>query len=318
MTAAALPFVDGAYSIVVLPDTQGYVEGHPEHFFAQTRWIADHVASHNIQYVIHLGDITHRNTPEQWELARSAMKNLDGRVPYALVTGNHDHGIDGRAERRETHFNQHFRAHENRSWPGLGGLMEEDRLDNSFHVFDAAGRRFLIVALEWAPRDRAVVWANEVVARHPDHHAILVTHAYLYYDDTRYDWRTRGRSQRWAPPSYGMTSDADLNDGQQLFDKLVRRHGNFVMTLSGHVLGDGVGHLVSEGDRGNEVHQILSNYQHLNEGGEGWLRLVEFLPGGSTVQVRTYSPSLDQYKTDVRNQFRFEMRPVFDAAPDQE
>jgi hypothetical protein len=51
------------------------------------------------------------------------------------------------------------------------------------------------------------------------------------------------------------------------------------------------------------VHQILNDYEALRGGGSGYLRLLEFLPDGKTVRVKAYSPVLDKYLTDPRNQF---------------
>lgn len=48
-------------------------------------------------------------------------------------------------------------------------------------------------------------------------------------------------------------------------------------------------------DRGSVVHQMLSHYQMRELGGEGYLRLLELLPDGRTLVVRSYSPLLDQY-----------------------
>src|SRR5690606_15582566 len=128
-------------------------------------------------------------------------------------------------------------------------------------------------------------WANEVVARYPDHHAILITHAYLYSDGTRYDWAARGRDQTWNPNAYGIGTDPEqnrhgVNDGEALWQKLVSRHPQFVFTFNGHVLHDGIGHLESRGAGGSVVHQMLVNYQcgvtpDRRNGGGGFLRLVE-------------------------------------------
>jgi hypothetical protein len=96
------------------------------------------------------------------------------------------------------------------------------------------------------------------------------------------------------------------NDGEQLWQKLVRRH-NFAITLNGHVLGDGTGYLASTNDHGNTCHQILANFQMRNMGGEGYLRILEFHPDGKTVQVKSYSPVLDKYLLDEDQQFRFEL-----------
>lgn len=45
---------------------------------------------------------------------------------------------------------------------------------------------------------------------------------------------------------------------------------------------------------------MLANYQMLPEGGQGWLRLIELLPDGETIQVKTYSPVLTS-TTRTRN-----------------
>ena len=34
--------------------------------------------------------------------------------------------------------------------------------------------------------------------------AILITHSFIYYDDTRYDWKKYGAKQRWNPHGYGI------------------------------------------------------------------------------------------------------------------
>src|SRR6185503_8725998 len=124
------------------------------------------------------------------------------------------------------------------------------------------GNKYLILALEWAPRDHAVEWANSIVERHTDHRVILLTHAYMYYDETRYDWKTNGEKQTWNPHAYANAKlPGGANDGQELWDKLVKRHPGFVLTLNGHVLNDGTGRMTSRGDHGNVVHQLLANYQ---------------------------------------------------------
>lgn len=97
-----------------------------------------------------------------------------------------------------------------------------------------------------------------------------------------------------------------VNDGEQLWRKLVSQHANIRLVVCGHALGDGVGLLTSEGKGGQRVHQLLVNFQANEEGGWGYLRLLEFSPDG-TVQARTYSPFLDRWKTDRQNQFRLEL-----------
>src|SRR5690606_32261198 len=98
---------DEKITLVLLPDTQMYSERYPDIFHAQTAWIAKNADS--ISFVLHQGDITNRNTVEQWEVASAAMQRMDGRVPYAFCIGNHDMGTDGSADTRNTDlFNQWF------------------------------------------------------------------------------------------------------------------------------------------------------------------------------------------------------------------
>jgi len=308
--ADALPFVPGSWTLVVLPDTQVYSQSYPELFKDQMRWILANRERHNIKYVLHLGDLTNNNTPDQWANARAAMSMLDGVVPYALAPGNHDYGPSGGCANRTTYLNDYFPPANYLSWPTLGGLMDSNRMDNSYHLFSAGGVDWLILALEFGPRNSVVAWAQSILDRYPDRRVILITHAYLYDDNTRYDWATKGTSQRWNPYAYGTASDPDgTNDGEDLWNKLVKNHPNFVLVINGHVLNDGLGRLDSTNDFGQVVHQMLVNYQIHALGGEAFLRLIEFLPDGRTVQVRAYSPLYGTYKTDPQNQFTLELQP---------
>ena len=54
---------------------------------------------------------------------------------------------------------------------------------------------------------------------------------------------------------------------------------------------------------------MLVNYQMRNLIGEGYLHILEFLPDGKTVQVKSYSPFYDSYLSDRGNQFSFELDP---------
>jgi len=184
-------------------------------------------------------------------------------------------------------------------WPTFGGLREEGRLENSYHLCRIGNRDWIILALEFGPRDEVVAWANQTLAAYPNRLGILVTHAYLFRNNTRYDHRA-GEKQRASPHDWG-------NDGEQLWQKLVRRHANMRLVFSGHVATGGIGYLASKGDHGNTVHQLMVDYENIRGGGSGYLRLLEFQPDGNSVQVKSYSPSLDRYLTDPGNQFTFNL-----------
>ena len=298
-----------AWTLAVLPDTQYYSKDFPWVFEAQTEWLADNAEAMGIRFVVHEGDITHNNTLEQWSNARAAMDRLvDGEVPFAMAPGNHDYGPNGKAAVRESQIDDWFSLAD---YAGSGTVTpyEPDSVQNTAHTFTVGPQKVLVLALEFGPRADVVSWADEVAAAHPDHMILLVTHAYLYHNDTRYDWIAYGPSQSHSPYAYGLSSEAGgVSDGEQLWQGLVAQHPGFRFTLNGHVLSDGLGRLASIGNGGNVVHQVLANYQKgvspaQPEGGGGFLRLMRFEADQKTVEVTTYSPYLDEWLTDGQNEF---------------
>lgn len=303
-SAASGAFTPGSSILAVLPDTQMYALEQPALFNAQTAFIRANRQRLDIQFVVNLGDITNNNSTLQWQRAVTAVSMLDGVVPYALVAGNHDYGPIGDASTRDTLLNDFFSYDELSSFGTFGGAYEPGRLENTYHLFSIGGRNFVLLALEWGPRDAVIAWADQVMRDHADREGILVTHAYLNNDDRRYDHTDTAHAQEYNPHYYA--TPGGVNDGEELWQKLVRRH-RFTMTLNGHVLGDGLGYLASITDQGNVCHQMLSNYQFRQLGGEGYLRLLEFLPDGKTVNVFTYSPLYDTLLDEADQNFTIEL-----------
>lgn len=295
-------FEPSSWTLVVLPDTQFYSQGNPGNFYLQTEWVCENSQELNIKYVLHLGDITNKNNPEQWGIARNAFGSLDGCVPYAVVTGNHDHGPGGNSSQRNSMFNDYFDYNEMAAWPTFGGSMAPGNLENTYHLFEANGAKWIIIAAEWAPRNETLDWANTVMSEHPDRMGIFITHAYMEHDDERMDHASAPNPNNYEIYSY--TLPGTRNDGEEIWQKLVKRH-DFRLVISGHVCVDGTGYLASQNDQGHTVHQFLTNFQMREQGGQAYLRLFEFHPDGVTVQAKTYSPSFDSYLTAPDQQFRF-------------
>jgi 3',5'-cyclic AMP phosphodiesterase CpdA len=268
------------FTIVLLPDTQKYAESYPAKYLAQTEWIAANAAREKIAFVVHLGDITENNTPAEWELASRAMATLDGRVPYSVLPGNHD----GYAETRDAAlYHRHFppsRFEKHRWYGGHSG----DTNENNYCVFRAAGEDYLVINLRFGPSDDDLAWAAAVLGKHPRHRAIVATHAYMYNDNTRL-----GPGDDYSPHKKSLA----WNDGEEMWEKLVRKHANIFLVVSGHVYG--AGRQTSRGDRGNVIHEMLADYQKYPNGGDGWLRLLRFDLKKREIAVRTYSPARREY-----------------------
>ena len=294
-----------SFTIAVLPDTQFYCDtrlklsakwGNGDlrrYFLEQTRWVRDNRKRLNIAFLVHEGDIVQADAHEEWAIAKKAMSVLDGKVPYCMCLGNHDMGFEKAdnkyggniAVNRTTKFNQYFPREHFANRSEFGGTFPPDRHDNSWYHFEAAGMKFLIVALEYHPRDEVLDWANTTVAEHPDHRVIVVTHAYLKRNKTRITNRLKLKG----------------NNGEQMWQKFVRKHRNIFMVLCGHISGEAV--LTSAGDHGNRVHQVLSDYQHLNNGGESWLRYMVFQPEANKIRIHTYNPALDKFMNGPSSRF---------------
>ncbi|WPJ97917.1 LamG-like jellyroll fold domain-containing protein [Coraliomargarita algicola] len=290
----------GAWSLVLLPDTQVYSQNYPGVFSAQTSWIRQHARTHNIRYVLHLGDIVNNNSIPEWEAARESMGMLDGVVPYAIVTGNHDYGPSGNAATRDTHMNTYFKQSDYDDWTTFGGVMEANKMDNSYHLFEAGGVEWIIIALEWGPRDSTLEWARSIYDQYPSRKGILITHAFVNNNDLRYDITDTANPQNYNPHYY--STPGGVNDGQEIWDKFIKDY-NFAWVFNGHVLGDGTGYRVDNNLAGEPVHQMLVNYQMRNLGGEAYMRILEFQSDGETVKLSSYSPLYDNYLTSSDQDF---------------
>lgn len=276
-----------AFRIVLMPDTQYYTFPENEHIFlAQTAWIAANADELAIELVIHLGDITEHNNRDQWGIASHAMATLDGVVPYSVLPGNHDgileDGIVGTAM-----FNDYFPFER---LTGLDGGHMGETSDNNYLLLSASGQDLLILSLAYGVPDEAIQWAHTVLAAHPMHQVIVATHAYLDRDGTHLDSSdpSGARHPRW-------------NDGEAIWNKLIRRHPNIFLVVCGHIYGGALN--ARRGDAGNLVYEMLADYQGEANGGNGWLRILTFDPAQAMIGVRTYSPTLRQDRNHIDHSF---------------
>ena len=286
-------------TVVVLPDTQEYTYRFLDIFPAQTRWIVEQKSARNIAAVLHVGDlIYHTESEAEWAVASSSMRVLDGVVPYVIVPGNHD-----TESNRAGPINDHFAPV---TMPWITGTMTAGQIENNYTVIDIGPQKWLILGLEFGPRDAVLTWADTVLKTYPTLPTIILTHAYLA-GDVRYDYATYGASQPYYPRWYNFTPTEGINDGEDIWQKLIVSNPNVRLVLSGHL--NGAGRLTSPRADSPPVHQMLSCYQwlHFNtaddRGGSGYLRTLEFDYVKKEIRVQTYSPYLDKFLTDDENQF---------------
>ena len=299
---------NGDFTVVVLPDTQYYSESYPAILNSQMQWIVNNAAALNIKLVLGVGDIVNNGgSSTQWATADSAYKKLDAaHIPYFAPLGNHDYDANNPSGRTSAtnNYNHYFgpsRYTNPTYWgtPYWQGSYPSGSNENFYGSVTINGQQYLIVALEFYPRDASLSWAAQVIQNNPGAQVILITHAYEYFDNTRVS-----TCNSFDAEYYGLGAD---NDGDAMWTKLMRPYKNISLVLSGHeVRGagqDATGHRSDLGTNGNLVNQILSNYQNMTNGGNGYLRIMKFHPSSDTMDVLTYSPYLNSYLTDSGNQF---------------
>lgn len=322
-----------SWSLVLIPDPQTYMkfERNLGTFHTMISWIKENKDSLNTQFVLCTGDLVeqndllnpdgkqaNQNSKQQWTNVSSAFHRLNGLVPYVLATGNHDYGHVS-AEYRSTQYDKYFSSDQN---PLNGAAIREvgpnlngaSTAVNAVYEFKTPHQqKFLVMVLEFAPRNEVVEWAKKTVdqPKYADHNVILLTHVYL---------------DRNSKPinSQGYKIE-DVNYGEALFEKLVKPSKNIRMVFSGHIGApdDWDGHLGFREDKnaaGKSVAQMTFNAQAMGggwhgNGGDGWLRYLEFLPDGKTVKVKTFSPLFAispatrhlAYRTEKTQEFEFKL-----------
>jgi hypothetical protein len=269
------------FSIIVLPDTQFYsanINGvGAEIFDNQTRWIVNNLNNMSITFVTHVGDIVDDYTSlVQWQNANFSMSRLDGAVPWAVLSGNHDGLNVGDLNENVTNYNTYFNysRFSDRIW--YGGAYQNNNTNN-YELFSGGKDDYLIFHFEYHANDDVLVWANSTITKYPNRRVIVTTHDYLNTDANR------------------------TATGERLWQNFVKPHADQIfLVLCGHNHGEAKR---SDVANGHTVYQIMADYQENTNGGNGLLRILEFHPIEDKIYVKTYSPYLNSYEIDADSQF---------------
>ena len=315
---------EGSFSMIMVPDPQSYVKfaANQPLFELQTAWIAQNIKRLNIKAALFTGDMVEQNNKlisaplpneyngdqtsrQQWEAISRGLARLDNRLPYIACQGNHDLGYIA-AEYRYSMMPDYIYPERNMAFEktlvSTGANYEGiHTMENAaFEFHDKAWGDLLIISFEFAPRDEALDWAKGLIEsdRFKNHRVIILTHSFL---------ATNG--ERIVNEGYKLTP---RNWAQAVWDKLIYPSKNIKMVLCGHTgnppkIKDGekvnyqptTCYRVDKAADGHEVVQMMFNSQQGDgdwngNGGDCWLRILEFRPDGKTISVRTFSPLFAQ------------------------
>ncbi len=263
------------FSIAWESDTQYYNEEFLQHQTAIHDYVLGQRENQNIQYLIHTGDIVDDyDQPYQWANAAGEYARLDDAgLPYGVLAGNHDVG-SGLSDYSQ--YSQFFGEARYGANPWYGGSYQDNR--GHYDLVSAGGIDFVMLYMGWDPQADHIAWMNDVLARYPERVAIVNLHEFM------------------------LTTGGLGPVPQQILDEVVATNPNVRMVLSGHY-HDAFTRIDQFDDDGDgavdrDVYSMLFDYQGLPEGGQGFLRLLQFDNEGQSMRVRTYSPSLDVYNSD--------------------
>lgn len=309
----------GSFTMIMVPDPQSYTKfaANQPLFELQTAWIAQNVERLRVAAALFTGDMVEQNnllisggvpnpyngdqtSRQQWEAVSKSLSRLDGKIPYVVAQGNHDVGYRS-AENRFSLAPEYIYPERNACFAealvatcaNVEGVHTMENAAFEFH--DKNWGDLLVIAFEFAPRDETLEWASRLIEseRFSRHKVIILTHSFLAHDGGRIEQE-----------GYKLTP---CNWPQAVWDKLVYPSKNICLVLCGHtgippkIEGDSVDYSQTTSFRidqtadGRHVPQMMFNSQNGDgdwngNGGDCWLRILEFMPDGKTIYVRTFSP----------------------------
>ena len=149
--------------------------------------------------------------------------------------------------------------------------------------------KYLSLMLDHSCKDEVLEWADGVLSRFPDHRAIMVIHTYLDGDGNLI---THEKNAPATPLK---------NDGTEIWNKLLRRHKNLFMTLSGHYGVWGPRFSESVGDHGNRVLNVMVDSEGIDLYSDtpgAMVLMAYFAKDGKSIEFRYYSVARDEFYGD--------------------
>jgi hypothetical protein len=325
------------YSIVLIPDTQYSASRHPELMTKQMEYLADNAEQLNLQMVLHEGDVVNCTAcSSQWTSAYKAINKIDGVVPFVIAAGNHDmldyresighpagdektghellagevksdfkSGSDaklgsGMLGLRTANFNAMIKKFDHYD---VDGYFKRGDYLNTYSLFESGGTKYVVLNLQFGAPDAVLTWAGGVASKYWSRHVIVLTHDYLGHTGL-----VRKANNTVVDLALPSSLNATLNDPDEIWRQLIRKHKNIQFVFSGHVISvsPGLPYATSRAtattDAGSKVYEMLANFQMYNSG-DGYLRILKFYPDDRRIDVTTYSPAHDEFLTNPANQF---------------
>jgi hypothetical protein len=288
------------FTLAVMPDTQFLYWGSQDSVNRTPqeesfRYIIEHSGddAENIVFMAHLGDLTQDADPSSFQQVDKAFALLDAHgAAYSVLAGNHD--VSGDDSRGDTPYLRTMGPQRFKHAKTFAGADPTGY--NTAHIFQAAGRSWLVLALDWRTTDQGYAWANKVIKAHPKTPVILTSHDIVAspYDDNVFPYESGD------PENNAVLA----GNGQTMWDKLINDNDQIFLTLNGHYWPPG--RTTRKNAAGNDVYMHITNYQNRYFGGGGMIRLYHFDLVRDTIDVETINPWILAQDPESRNELAAE------------
>lgn len=303
------------YTFVFYPDIQDTVDHQKGKIYKQNQWVADHAEEMNLQAVLTLGDLTNASF-QHWNITDDAFNIFDeADVPYVLLLGNHDYDnqqLTSISGRDTNNFNEFFPYEDFKDKEWFVEAKTEGKLDNVCYKFETKEVNYLVFTLDFGPSDATMAWASSILDRpeYADYRAIILSHNILgrngYFTDEHNGPTTYGFAKNLAPD--------EVNNGQDIYDKLISKHDNVFLAAGGHVVTDTIMRRLETADNGNKVLNLLIDGQSvIDVNGKKGATLIAVCKINEKTKKMTfnyYDPTNDLYFC-VENQFEYDFSDWF-------
>ena len=304
-TSAQFSMVPTRFSLIGLPDTQNYSSSYPQIYTAQTNWVVNNRTPLDIRYVSHYGDITNNaDQVRQWQNADASMRVLDDAgVIYGVCPGNHDVTPSGGAGSAyiPENYRQYFGPQRFDGRPWYGGASPSGMSNCTY--FSAGGIDFLQIHLDVDTPIAELAWAQGVLDANKDRPAMITTHRYLQEAEAYTGGVPAVPNGRYPNIWYAAEGFYNPNgiQSEDFYQWFLRKNTNIFMVTCGHFHGEW--RQQSPNVAGKPIQEVLADYQDDPNGGNGWLRIMRFDAAANTIDVDSYSPTLQAVRTSPKSDF---------------
>ena len=275
----------GTFSFYFMSDGNLKADGKKAEAFKDTyKWIKENNERLGALAIIGSGNAVADGKDEAaWKLIKDELNGLnrkENELPYYNIAGRNE--VNGDALDYETYTkNKLCEVNERNEYED--GQIWYQPYDEQQLLFVGIGYQKLLdpekaTDEEKEAQEKWLKYVNDVLARYPEHTAVLLVNDFIEHDpDSNKD-------------------DGRLTEfGKLIEEKIVAGNDNVALVLCGNAEGTARWHK-AYGER--NVNAIMYNYQNDEENGLGFFRIITLNGEAKTITVTTYSPTLDKDSYD--------------------